>query len=333
YNASEDIYYIYFDSSQVSSFTFSANDFDYAVSHDYVGQNYFTVTCNGSYSVSFYDSSNNLLSSDTVNLTNINNQNSACQQPPSDGGGNGSGGDCGCIFNTPGWSDYMGKIDDVINAIPSPPNWQQVANTFNNTIVPNLISETESMLGYAPSAPSAPNYSDTITGYIDEPTGQNAEGLEDSSFTADDIKDGAEDIEVRDDPSGGFDILDPVESLPSEEEFRENIPDEGEVDIPEVPEPKAEIPEEPELEADRPESPEIEAEPPDPGGVDGEAPQPGNEGGTAPIPGDRENTAPTPGDNGFNAPIPGGSGNNAPLPGSDMGDVPLPGESGTAPLP
>ncbi|TRM08764.1 hypothetical protein FH966_16440 [Lentibacillus cibarius] len=55
--------------------------------------------------------------------------NPACDSgSESDGeSGKGSDGNCGCIFNTPGWDDYMNEIEQIKNAIPSPPDWDKVA--------------------------------------------------------------------------------------------------------------------------------------------------------------------------------------------------------------
>ncbi|MBM7543254.1 hypothetical protein [Amphibacillus cookii] len=273
---------------------------------------------------------------ETVYINQIQSQASVCF-PDSDGDDNGS--DCGCIFNTPGWEDYMGRINDIIDAIPSPPNWGQVANTFRDSIVPRLINDTRDMLGYAPSLPSEPSYPDTIRGGITEPRGNNAPGLDDASFGVDDIRDGTP-IEVVEDDSGGFNIVDPIDNLPSQEEFKDNIPKESDMIPPDVPDVEGEAPADPEEQENIAPSPdEIEGTAPTPTEEENQAPGPPeenynptptpgeDEGTTAPIPDDRENAAPTPDDNGFNAPIPGSEGNNAPLPGSDIGDVPLPSES------
>ncbi|SEO80385.1 hypothetical protein SAMN04488134_11356 [Amphibacillus marinus] len=282
--------------------------------------------------------------------------------------GGGSGNDCGCIFNTPGWSDYMDRIDDIINAIPSPPNWQQVANTFRDTIVPRFISDLGDLLGHAPNPPSAPAFNHNLTGEIDAPRGQLPSGLDDAGFSADDIRGGAEEIEVREDPTGGFDILDPIGSLPSQDEFKDNIPDEGDMIAPEVPEVDAEAPAAPE------EQENIAPSPPDVGGTapnpdesdnlapgapeeqENIAPTPPDVEGTAPSPNEQENmapeapdegdnfapspgdgdgtTAPIPGDRDNQAPVPGDGGGVAPIPGSDGGTVPIPGAGNeTAPMP
>lgn len=277
------------------------------------------------------------------------------------GGGNdggGGGGDCGCIVNIPGWGHHMAKLDEILAAIPSPPNWQNVANIFNNTIVPNLISQTSDMLGYAPSPPSPPRNRPKLTGDVPSPPkGNNAPGLTDSGFSANDLKNQAEKIEFREDPTGGFTILDPIGSLPSQEEFKDNIPKEPEMIPPEVPTTEAEAPSAPEEQENiAPSPPEVEAQlPSEPTDNESAAPFPSEQEGTAPSPGEIINplpgapvendnfapspglgegtTAPMPGNNDFNAPIPGSGNHQAPLPGENNKNAPIPKESGKAPIP
>ena len=286
----------------------------------------------------------------------------------SSGGNDGGNGDCGCIVDIPGWGDHMAKLDEILAAIPSPPNWQNVANIFNNTIVPNLISQTSDMLGYAPSPPSPPTSRPKLKGDIPSPPkGNNAPGLTDSGFSANDLKNKAEKIEFREDPTGGFTILDPIGSLPTQEEFKDNIPNEPDMIPPEVPTTEAEAPSAPEEQENiAPSPPEVEAQLPSdpvdngsnapfPNEQEGTAPQPSEPGGTAPSPGEIINplpgapvendnfapqpgigegtTAPMPGNNDFNAPIPGSGNHQAPLPGEDKSNAPIPKESGKAPIP
>ncbi|WP_256816674.1 hypothetical protein [Cytobacillus sp. Bac17] len=233
-----------------------------------------------------------------------------------------SGGCIGCdLFNCPGWSQYMGKLEEIKSAIPPAPNWQEVANTFRDTIAPRIKSDMEDLFGYAPIPPNAPNPpgapalpEDLDNRGIQAPTGQEAPGLEDSVFSPDDIKNGAPKIPEREDPTGGFDIIDPIGSLPSQDEFIENAPVEGEAPLP----------------AD-PNDPDNFA--PNPPEGDNVAPSP-NEGDnyTPPNPSEPENMAPTPGDTTGSAPLPSESG-TAPIPGDTNGSAPIPSESGTAPLP
>lgn len=219
----------------------------------------------------------------------------------SGGGGSNSGCDACEIFSCPGWGEYMQGLEDIKNAIPPAPNWQTVANTFKNTIVPAIILDLGDLLGNAPEppnvpeAPSVPNQpSDLDDRDIQAPTGQEAAGLGDSTFDSDDIKNGASVIQEREDPTGGgFEILDPVAGLPSQDEFMENLPNEGEATLPGSP-----------AEGDN----------------------------VAPMPGDTTDEAPTPNDDTGTAPLPSESG-EAPIPGDDGGGAPLPNEDWNPPIP
>lgn len=154
-------------------------------------------------------------------------------------------------FSSPEWDDHMQKLDEILNAIPPAPDWNQVAGTFRDTILPKLKSDLQEVLGTAPSpptsidAPSVPsrpsapdiaNEGNLNNGGLTEPTGSNAPGLDSSGFSADDIKDGAPAIEERSDPTGGFTINNPLSGLPSQDEFMQNIP--GNPDVPNVTEPQ-----------------------------------------------------------------------------------------------
>ena len=233
-------------------------------------------------------------------------------------------GDCGCVVDIPGWGDMMGKLDEIKSAIPPEPNWQQVANTMRDTIVPAFRSEMEDMLGTAPEPPEPPIFNNPITGGIDEPTGSLPADFEESGFTANDLKADAEEIQFQEDPSGGFELLDPVGSLPTQEEFKKNIPAEQDLQAPEVPDVSGTAPEPPTQE-------NIAPTPPD---VTGTAPSPSEEDNIAPSPTEGENVAPTPGDTTGTAPLPGDDSGTAPVPSEDLTTAPLPGEDLTgAPIP
>ncbi|OIJ22051.1 hypothetical protein BKP45_05075 [Anaerobacillus alkalidiazotrophicus] len=231
---------------------------------------------------------------------------------PGSGDDGGEGIDFNDFFNAPGWQDYMGKIDEIKNAIPPPPNWEQVADTFYDRVVPKLVNDLESMLGTAPPPPSSP----AIIEPINPPTPskpaildyahnleqktpqmqQNTE-LENATFSLDDIKTQAPVIEVREDESGGFDLStsDPVNSLPDLPFDGFPVPgmeSAGEWDYqPEMPTNNFPMPNE---------SSGVG------GTIDpGEPPLPSNSGSEAPIPGDSSNDAPTPGQE-YNPPMPGG---------------------------
>src|SRR5699024_12505625 len=74
-------------------------------------------------------------------------------------------------------------------------------------------------------------------------------------FTGNDIKNEEPKIEEREDPTGGWDILDPIGQLPSQDEFKDNIPNEGEMIAPEVPDVEGKAPHPPEEENKAPGSP------------------------------------------------------------------------------
>lgn len=251
----------------------------------------------------------------------------------SDGGSSGGGGDNSCtitnscdVFECPNWDEYMGKVDQIIAKIPSEPNWQKVAETFRDTIAPRVKADMTDVindtLGRAPSLPNAPAALDGIDDRgITEPTGKEADGLGDSTFSSDDIKNGAEDIEVREDDSGGFNIENPLETIedppinvPKEEENNAPTPDEGdnEAPTPKEDENQAPAPDEPENAAPEPEEPENEAPAPN---------EPENE---APTPNEQDNSAPTPSEDNVNAPMPSDSDWQAPMPGDENWQAPMP---------
>lgn len=68
--------------------------------------------------------------------------------------------------------------------------------------------------------PNMPNIFDILNGVNEnnptKPTGDTDPSFEQNSFDASDIKGGAQDIPFRDDPTGGFSILDPLDGLPSD---------------------------------------------------------------------------------------------------------------------
>ncbi|MBK5447062.1 hypothetical protein [Peribacillus sp. TH24] len=84
-----------------------------------------------------------------------------------DGSGSGSGGGSGSdsgecaaceILECPKWDEYMGKMDDIASKIPSPPNWDKVAETFRDKIAPQVKKDLEDTIGKAPDpgSPRAP---------------------------------------------------------------------------------------------------------------------------------------------------------------------------------
>jgi hypothetical protein len=134
-------------------------------------------------------------------------------------------------FSTPGWNDHMSKLNDILNKIPPAPNWESVAGTFRDTILPKLKEDLKEVLGTAPTPPAAPQRPTApdfpgglSDGGITAPTGENASGLSGSGFSLDDLKNGSPVISERSDPTGGFTINDPMGLLPTQEDFMENIP-------------------------------------------------------------------------------------------------------------
>lgn len=254
----------------------------------------------------------------------------------SGGGSDGGSGNCGCIFNTPGWQKYMGKMNDVIKAIPPAPNWSKVAGTFRDKIAPRIKSDMSNLLGRAPNLPKSPGRAPGVNdGNLKKPQGKVAPGLD--GFNKRDIEKEAPKIKERDDPTGGWDILNPIENLPSQDEFKKNKPDEGEVKLPDVPPVDAETPGEPKEQENKPPKPP-EQDNPAPGAPEeqeNKAPTPPKQDNPAPgAPKEQENKAPVPNEDTGEAPKPDENMGDYPYPGRETGKAPLPGDSGTkAPMP
>jgi hypothetical protein len=218
------------------------------------------------------------------------------------GTGDGSGESCSScdVFSCPGWSDYMGKLNDIAAAIPPAPNWDEVAKTFRDTIVPRLVSDLEDMLGTAPSPPTPPPQPAGVddgefTNNTPDMPGNS--DLDNAVFDSSDIKNNAPEIPEREDPTGGFDLFEnPLDTLPDLP--GDDFPKPGETDPGEWGE---NMPSEP----------------------DNPFPNPPSDSGDVNV-GD----APTPGDNGATPPNPGGDAGEAPVPGDDSGTPPTPGDSG-----
>src|SRR5690625_167708 len=335
YNASNDTYYLYWDLSNVDYYIFKNNTTGSQAVYDATGRyegkqwiNPSDFRCNASFTVTFYDSSGTVLNVYNGQTTQIKNEPESCKADNSNGNSDG----CDCVFNSPHWSVYMGKIDEIINAIPQPPNWQQVANTFRDTIVPKFINDLGNMLGSAPTPPSAQKKPAIPSYNLDKPTGQESSNLGNSTFTGDDLKNDAPKIDVREDESGGFNILDPIGQLPSQEEFKENIPDEPDNYAPNVPDVEAEAPEPPEESIPFPNDPEEESETaPIPDEEKNTAPTPNEPENNAPMPEEEKNTAPMPDDSEGNAPIPNEDDNRLPFPDDSDGGYPIPSDDNSKP--
>ncbi|WP_378211114.1 hypothetical protein [Anoxybacteroides rupiense] len=199
---------------------------------------------------------------------------------------NGGGGNCiGCdLFNCPGWSQYMGKLEEIKDSIPPAPNWGNVATIFRDIIVPKLIADMGEMLGTAPTPPAEPpDLSGVDTHDIEDKVPNMPDsGLDTSGFTKGNIESQAPEIEFRDDESGGFDIVNPIDTLP---DLPDKMPEPGNTDAGE-------------WDAGHPKEPEDQPMP-IPKDQDG-TPDIGN----PPIPNHNNDTPPSPGDNTGNPPIP-----------------------------
>lgn len=280
------------------------------VSHPDSWYQWTTFNCTGYYRQTFYDAAGNVLVVLQMEVEPGDLVTPACDSgsgKDDDIGKEDSTCDSCAVFNCPGWNDYMGKLDEIKAAIPPPPNWNEVAGIFRDTIAPRIKQDLIDIIGVAPepSMPSIPATPDAPTappqlpplndqGFT-APTGSEAPGLGDSGFTSSDIKSEAPEIPLREDPTGGFSIIDPIGSMPSQEEFIKNAPIEGDVPFP--------------------------AAPKDP---ENKAPTPGDTTDAPPMPGDTNDTAPIPGNNTDTAPMPGENPNTAPIPADTRDPVPIP---------
>ncbi|WP_458414534.1 hypothetical protein ACNQFZ_06615 [Schinkia sp. CFF1] len=200
------------------------------------------------------------------------------EPPPDDGGGTTdpppSGGiECpGCeMFECPGWDDYMGKINDIIDGFP----------TITEAIAGQTDTIKNEIVGQPPSLPSAPSDPAPVDTYDFEnsaPEMMENPDLGDSGFTLTDIENDAPEIQFNDDPTGGFDIKDPVEALPDPPT---EYPIPGETDA-------GEWEHNPTDEVEKPQPPIVELHPYTP----------------YPLPSDEGTAPPSPGDSGGSAPVP-----------------------------
>lgn len=205
---------------------------------------------------------------------------------------------CRCFFSAPEWDDYVDLIEDIYDAIPPPPDWEDVADTFYERVVPRAVDDFETMLrnllGTAPNPPSPPP-KPTLTTIPEpqkpaqisdrgiqnrQPSFSEPQGLRDASFTKQELEQAAPTIQERTDPTGGFSIVNPIDSLP---EGPDTYPIPGQTDAGEWDHQPAQEPIPfPDPPTDQPTAPE---NPPIPGGEDAEPPLPGDDNVTAPIPG------------------------------------------------
>lgn len=112
---------------------------------------------------------------------------------------NPDGSECGIceLFKCPGWDEFVGELYNIaafaVGKVEAPP-------------VPDI------------PRPKMPNIFEILND-VDQrnpvkPTGQ--DGIGDTAFDASDIKDQAPEIPVREDPTGGFNIVDPLSTLPED---------------------------------------------------------------------------------------------------------------------
>ena len=313
------------------------------------GAAYFTgsnFTCNAYYRAYYYNGSGSQVGYIELNIHDL-------LQPSCDSGGNNGvetpptteSGCIGCdLFNCPGWTDYMGKLDEIKAAIPPPPNWSAVADTFRDSIAPRIKSDMADLIGTTttpsapsfanvPSKPTAPGQPTAPTqptkpamlpgvndGGIQKPTGNEAPGLDGSTFTGEDLKSAAPTITERTDPTGGFNLIgNPVEGLPSQDDFIKNAPIEEPFYFPSNP-----TGEETVDPSDTPTEPTFT----EPTFTD-----PSIDYDTTPIPGGGTAAPTDPTEPIITEPT--GDYDTAPIPGSDSGTAPSPGEGATygAPYP
>lgn len=204
-----------------------------------------------------------------------------CQptDPPPDDGSGGTdppATNCpGCeMFECPGWDEYMGKINEIIAGIP----------TITEAIADQTATIRDDIVGQPPSLPSEPSDPAPVDTYDFENSApgmkENPE-LGDSGFTLTDLENEAPEIEFRDDPTGGFDIVDPVEALPDPPA---NFPIPGQTDAGEWDDNKPQ-----DSEVVTPDPPIVELHPympypPQPSEGSTEPPTPGDSSGDAPVP-------------------------------------------------
>lgn len=139
---------------------------------------------------------------DTIENNAVSNQcvGGGATSPEEENGGKEDGGGEGCeickVFECPGWEKYLSTLYDVaafaVGDVEPPP-------------VPDL------------PRPNVPNIFDVLNDVEQrnpaKPTGD--DGLKDTPFDAEDVKNIGE-LPYRDDPTGGFNIIDPLSNLPED---------------------------------------------------------------------------------------------------------------------
>lgn len=124
---------------------------------------------------------------------------------------------CG-IFDCPGWDQYLGKLNQIANQAVG-----RLSNDIDN-IVKNAVGDMSNVstpdFGRAQRIPNIFDIlNDVDKRNIPKPTGQEDSQLKNATFNANDIKNNATEIQFRDDPTGGFVIDNPLNTLPNGSDF------------------------------------------------------------------------------------------------------------------
>lgn len=189
------------------------------------------LTCNTNYTSELYDASGTLIAKQKLRVTGLvnpscdssaeaNNNDTAYPHPD----GPGPSGDCDICNKLGGIGD---KLDGIAGKIPPPPNWQEVANTMRDTIVPKLVNDTKNMLddllGRAPDLPPMPDLPepppdidvDEPSAKLPDPTVDLPDESQDNNFDAGDVIEGADELEYEEpEENAAFDLsVDPVKNL------------------------------------------------------------------------------------------------------------------------
>lgn len=158
-------------------------------------------------------------SRDHINIDHFNNFQGYSNGGGDGTGGNGSGSGCDACesirkqLECPYWNDYMGEWADMVRStIPPPPDWNEVADTFRDSIVPALIDDLADLYGDVPEPPTVeeilnefPDSDPDINHDIDsvEPFDFNELDFDISNF---------EEIEIEDE-SQPFQLFEPLHNL------------------------------------------------------------------------------------------------------------------------
>lgn len=189
------------------------------------------LTCNTNYTSELYNLNGDLLASQRLTVTGL--VNPSCDSDAENGNGQGDlPPQCDVCECLAGVKDAInagnGKLDQIIDKIPPAPNWQEVANTMRDTIVPQLVGDTRDMLddllGRAPAPPPPPPQpqappdieTPNTDAMPDAPSVDLPPESNDNNFDASDVIENAPVIpyEEPDEADEGFNLsLDPLQNL------------------------------------------------------------------------------------------------------------------------